>query len=135
MRNVTTQGLVIALFLIMSVAVFAQDKAELPAAVKMSSTTGGDSFTDSNGMTLYTFDKDATPGKSVCNGACAQNWPPLLASGNDKQMDDWTIVSRDDGTQQWAYKNKPLYRFAKDSKSGDATGDGFLNGAWHIAKP
>jgi hypothetical protein len=31
-----------------------------------------------NGMTLYTFDKDAG-GKSVCNGPCATNWPPLMA--------------------------------------------------------
>jgi predicted lipoprotein with Yx(FWY)xxD motif len=36
---------------------------------------------------------------------------------------------------QWAYKGKPLYTFAKDTKPGDTTGDGFLNGAWHIAKP
>jgi predicted lipoprotein with Yx(FWY)xxD motif len=32
-----------------------------------------------NGMTLYTFDKDtAGSGKSVCNGPCATNWPPLM---------------------------------------------------------
>jgi predicted lipoprotein with Yx(FWY)xxD motif len=29
----------------------------------------------------------------------------------------------------------PLYTFVKDTKAGDANGDGFLNGAWHIAKP
>ena len=33
------------------------------------------------GMTLYSFDRDAADsGKSVCNGPCATNWPPLLAS-------------------------------------------------------
>ena len=47
---------------------------------------------------------------------------------------DWTIVTRDDGQKQWAYKGKPLYGFAKDTKAGDKTGDGFLNGAWHVAK-
>ena len=32
------------------------------------------------GMTLYTFDRDAAgSGKSVCNGPCATNWPPLMA--------------------------------------------------------
>ncbi len=35
------------------------------------------------GMTLYTFDKDAG-GKSVCNGPCAANWPPLAAAGDAK---------------------------------------------------
>src|SRR5271166_5321092 len=30
---------------------------------------------DAKGMTLYAFDKNSA-GKSVCNGSCAQNWPP-----------------------------------------------------------
>ncbi|HSC01194.1 MAG TPA: hypothetical protein VLE45_14850, partial [Burkholderiaceae bacterium] len=34
-----------------------------------------------NGMTLYTFDRDAA-GKSACNGPCATNWPPLMAAGS-----------------------------------------------------
>jgi ribonuclease Z len=42
---------------------------------------------------------------------------------------------RGDGSKQWAYKSKPLYTWKNDHKPGDITGDGFLNGAWHIAKP
>jgi predicted lipoprotein with Yx(FWY)xxD motif len=41
---------------------------------------------------------------------------------------------RDDGAKQWAYKGKPLYTWAKDTKPGDITGDG-VNNVWHIAKP
>ena len=52
-----------------------------------------------------------------------------------KAMGPWTIVTRDDGLKQWAYKGKPVYAFVKDGKPGDTVGDGFLNGAWHIAKP
>jgi predicted lipoprotein with Yx(FWY)xxD motif len=91
-------------------------------------------FVTAKGMTLYTFDKDSA-GKSVCNGPCATNWPPVLAADDAKGAGDWSIVTRDDGLKQWAYKGKPLYAFAKDGKPGDTTGDGFLNGAWHIAKP
>ena len=91
-------------------------------------------FVTAKGMTLYTFDKDSA-GKSACNGPCATNWPPALVADDAKASGDWTIVSRDDGLKQWAYKGKPLYAFAKDAKAGDKTGDGFLNGAWHIAKP
>ena len=40
----------------------------------------------------------------------------------------------DDGAKQWAYKGKPLYGWVKDTKPGDKIGDGFLNGAWHVAK-
>ena len=91
-------------------------------------------FVTAKGMTLYTFDKD-TAGKSACNGPCAQAWPPLAAQASDAPSGDWTIVTRDDGARQWAYKGKPVYAFAKDAKAGDKTGDGFMNGAWHVAKP
>jgi len=91
-------------------------------------------FVDAKGMTLYTFDKDAA-GKSVCNGPCATNWPPLIVADNSKAAGDWTIVVRDDGQKQWAYKGKPLYTWAKDTKPGDTTGDGFMNGVWNVAKP
>ena len=90
-------------------------------------------WTNPSGMTLYTFDKDAG-GKSVCNGPCATNWPPLMATGNANPSGDWSIITRDDGSKQWAYKGKPLYIWAKDQKPGDKTGDGFANNAWHVAK-
>ncbi|CAG2148607.1 COG4315 family predicted lipoprotein [Ralstonia mannitolilytica] len=101
-----------------------------PTAVKVTNGT----LTDEHGMTLYTFDRDTTAGKSACNGNCANNWPPLAANSADKPSGDYTIVTRDDGKQQWAYRGKPLYLFAKDKMPGDQTGDGVLN-VWHVAKP
>lgn len=86
-----------------------------------------------NGMTLYTFDKDAH-GKSACNGPCATNWPPLMAQAGAAASGDWSIVTRDDGAKQWAYKGKPVYFWAKDGKPGDRTGDG-VNQVWHLARP
>lgn len=92
-------------------------------------------LTGANGMTLYTFDKDAAgSGKSVCNGPCATNWPPLMAGDTDQASGDYSVITRDDGKKQWALKGKPLYFWAKDSKPGDTTGDGF-NNVWHTAKP
>ncbi len=92
-------------------------------------------YVTAKGMTLYTFDKDATVGKSVCNGPCAVNWPPALVADDAKASGPWSVVTRDDGLRQWAYKGKPLYAFVKDKAPGDKAGDGFLNGAWHVAKP
>ncbi len=97
--------------------------------------TSGDVLTGTNGMTLYTFDKDAAgSGKSACNGPCAGNWPPLTAAADAKPEGDYSIITRDDGAQQWAFKGKPLYFWAKDQKPGDQTGQGF-NGVWQVAKP
>jgi predicted lipoprotein with Yx(FWY)xxD motif len=108
--------------------------AALAAPAKTGNSAKGPVLTDAKGMTLYTFDKDSG-GKSACNGKCAENWPPLLAAATDKPEGAYTIIKRDDGKMQWAYKGKPLYTWVKDGKPGDITGDGFLNGAWHIAKP
>jgi predicted lipoprotein with Yx(FWY)xxD motif len=104
------------------------------APAKIADTTKGKALVDGKGMTLYTFDKD-TGGKSMCNGPCADNWPPLMASADGKATGDWTIVTRDDGKTMWAYKGKPLYTWKNDKAAGDIDGDGKLNGAWHIATP
>jgi len=103
-------------------------------AQMMPATAAADgTLTDTKGMTLYTFERDSA-GKSACNGPCAANWPPLVAGADAKASGDWTIVTRDDGTKQWAYKGRPLYTWAQDKKPGDRTGDGFRN-VWHVAKP
>ncbi len=39
-------------------------------------------------MTLYTFDKDTTPGVSACTGGCMSNWPAATAAPTDKQAGD-----------------------------------------------
>jgi predicted lipoprotein with Yx(FWY)xxD motif len=98
-----------------------------PAKMADGMLTGG------NGMTLYTFDKDAA-GKSACNGPCASNWPPLYVKDGEFASGDYSVVTRDDGKKQWAFKGKPLYFWSKDMKPGDKTGDGF-NSVWHVAKP
>ncbi|CAA2161132.1 hypothetical protein MBRA_06292 [Methylobacterium brachiatum] len=113
---------------------FSAVAAQAAAPAMTAETAKGPALVDAKSMTLYTFDKDMG-GKSMCNGPCATNWPALMAASGSAASGDWTMVTRDDGTMQWAYKGKPLYTFAKDTKPGDITGDGFLNGAWHIAKP
>ncbi|MBU1361270.1 MAG: hypothetical protein KKC85_13605 [Gammaproteobacteria bacterium] len=88
-----------------------------------------------NGMTLYTFDNDvAGSGKSACNGPCAGLWPPVMADADAKPEGDMTIITRDDGAKQWAYKGKPVYLYKTDAKAGDKTGDNFKN-VWHVIKP
>ncbi|AZG13187.1 MULTISPECIES: COG4315 family predicted lipoprotein [Cupriavidus] len=103
----------------------------MPPTVKVTNGV----LTDPQGLTLYTFDRDtANSGKSACNGMCATNWPPLLAEPGRTASGSYSIITRDDGARQYAYKGMPLYRFAKDAKPGDKTGDN-LNNVWHVAKP
>ena len=118
---------VIALFL-MAAPALAQN-----APAKTADTSKGSALVNAEGMTLYVFDRD-TAGKSNCNGPCATNWPPFAPAADAKAFGNWSILTRDDGKMQWAYKTKPLYSFSKDSKPGDVTGDDF-NHVWHIAAP
>ena len=118
--------------LVLSLAALASGVAMAAAPIK---TVGG-MLVNTAGMTLYTFDNDtAGSGKSACNGPCATNWPPLMATAEDQAMGDWSVITRDDGTKQWAYKGQPLYTWKNDMKPGDVTGDGVANGAWKVAQP
>ena len=122
-------------FIQRTLSILALSSAVLGTAMAAPPTqVAGDVVVGANGMTLYTFDKD-TPGKSVCNGPCATNRPPLMAADTDTPSGDYSIVTRDDGKKQWALKGKPLYFWIKDTKAGDKTGDGMLSGAWHAATP
>ena len=88
-----------------------------------------------NGMTLYTYSKDVVgSGKSVCNGMCASNWPPLLLEGSPAISGDYSVITRDDGKKQLAFNGMPLYFYVKDVKPGDKIGDGRSEGAWRIIK-
>ena len=100
---------------------------------QVTQTDKGPALADAKGMTLYVFDKDSA-GKSACNGKCAENWPPLTADAAAAPPAGYSVITRDDGQKQWAYKGKPLYGWVKDTKPGDTTGDG-VGGSWHIAAP
>lgn len=95
---------------------------------KVTTIDGANVYTDANGMTLYTFDKDTT-GKSSCDGDCAVKWPPFEAAAGATAEGDWTVVERTDGSMMWAYEGKPLYTYEGDKKAGDGMG-----GVWHLAK-
>ncbi len=112
----------------------APDEVPTPAAVALKPTNNalGDVFVDYKGMTLYTFDGDEA-GKSACANDCAKIWAPLKAAGLTKPVGDWTAVPRDDGSRQWAYKNRPLYSFAGDGKPGDAKGAVAADARFHPA--
>jgi predicted lipoprotein with Yx(FWY)xxD motif len=90
-------------------------------------------FADPAGKTLYSFDKDAESGKPSCTGDCATAWPAAIAPADAKLVGHWSVITRDDGTKQWAYKGHPLYTNAKDVKIGDSNGHN-VDQVWHMAR-
>jgi predicted lipoprotein with Yx(FWY)xxD motif len=86
----------------------------------------GKVLVDSNGLTLYYFQKDQGE-KSACYGACEEGWPPLLTEGAP-QAGEGAMASklgttkRKDGTVQVTYAGWPLYTFVEDKKPGEDNG-------------
>lgn len=84
-----------------------------------------------SGMTLYTFDKDAAgSGKSACAGPCAAAWPAVPATAASYPA-PYSVITREDGSKQLAWKGKPLYLYAQDARPGERKGDNFKN-VWHV---
>jgi len=65
------------------------------------------------GMVMYTL--DGAPKNNLA-------WTPVYAPGAARETGDFSIIAREDGTQQWAYKNKPLFTFKGDYSPGDING-------------
>jgi predicted lipoprotein with Yx(FWY)xxD motif len=88
----------------------------------------GKILVDEEGMTLYYFQKDQKgSGKSKCEGACAEAWPPLLTEGEPEAMSGVKsamlgTIERSDGTTQVTYAGWPLYTFVEDQKPGEDNG-------------
>lgn len=85
------------------------------------------------GLTLYVFDPDLNqPGKSVCNAACAEKWPPVLITDQELAQlpAGFSSITRDSGLRQLAVGNRPVYLYFEDRSPAEARGDG-LGGVWH----
>jgi predicted lipoprotein with Yx(FWY)xxD motif len=101
----------------------------------------GKVLADSQGRTVYLFEKDTGP-KSTCSGACAQEWPPVTVSGKPSAGNGVTAsmletTKRSDGTTQVTYNDRPLYRFTGDSNPGDTAGQNVeaYGAKWYVLSP
>lgn len=95
------------------------------------STTVGQYLADGNGNPLYTYSGDSA-GVSNCSGTCLYSWPIYEATTTTSLPANITIISRSDGSKQYAYKGMPLYGFSGDA-GGDVHGDGISG--FSVAKP
>jgi len=108
------------------------------ATVGVANENVGKILVDSQGRTLYLFERDSGM-RSTCGGACAAEWPPLLATGkprvgNGANASIVATSARSDGKRQVTYNGHPLYLFSADQKPGDTNGQGVnaFGGLWYV---
>jgi predicted lipoprotein with Yx(FWY)xxD motif len=103
---------------------------------------GAEYLTDTDGRSLYMFEKDK-PDRSTCFDACAATWPPVTTSGSpmahNAGIDEKRLgtIRRPDGTMQVTYDHKPLYYYAQDKAAGDIKGQDLnqFGADWYLVKP
>ena len=130
-----------AMALTAAVAAPALVAAQDDASVTVSTATDdlGTYLVGPEGLTLYYFTKDVTPGQSVCFGGCLEAWPPLLVgegrelSGGDGVTGTLGAVARDDGTMHATYRGRPLYYWQGDTAAGETNGEG-VGDVWFVAQ-
>ena len=109
--------------------------------VKTAKGSAGTYLTGPNGHALYLWVADSGD-KSVCAGACAQAWPPLItngkpAAGSGATSSDLGTTMRSNGTEQVTYKGHPLYYYVADTSAQTTTGQGSndFGAKWWLVAP
>jgi predicted lipoprotein with Yx(FWY)xxD motif len=96
-----------------------QDAAPgMPGGIGLQKTIQGIAFADFAGSLLY-IRSDGSP----CAGRCREDWLPLAAPAIARGSADWSVVTRADGSKQWAYRGSPLYTQAKNAETDPESGD------------
>ena len=114
-----------------------------PEGVEVATLQGYGDVLTLNGLTLYmgsafekywggrnlrdSFKVAHFRGKRLGGNACVaeeclQDWHPFRASVGARSQGFWEVITRGDGTQQWAYKGFALYTYAGDAAAGQNRG-------------
>jgi len=125
---------------IAAVAAMAGTRASGGTVMTAKSSKYGVILVGASGKTLYRFSRDGK-NVSVCKGACAGFWPPLVLKAGVKPKAGSGVsagllgtMKRSKGLVQVTYAGFPLYWYSGDHKSGDVNGEGFkdYNGQWFV---
>lgn len=101
--------------------------------VRLVSSVQAVALTDARGFTLYAFDGDPKQDRQNCIASgCDARWLAVAAPALAAGFGDFSVVTRADGSTQWAYKKRALYTHGNDRLPGDAYGVG-VDERWRVA--
>ena len=109
--------------------------------ISTTSGSAGKYLVSGSGRALYMWVADSKD-KSVCSGACAGAWPPVLATGKvvaqgGAEASELGTITRTGGAKQVTYNGWPLYYYVGDPSAGTTTGQGSdsFGAKWWLLTP
>ncbi|HEV8685954.1 MAG TPA: hypothetical protein VGQ84_01670 [Gaiellaceae bacterium] len=132
----------LALVLAGSAAGIATAASQAPrSTLTVRSSAYGKILFDGRGRALYAFTRDPR-GRSVCNGACAEAWPPYIVPGRpgaSRGVKPGLLgtTRRAGGKLQVTYAGRPLYYYVGDTKPGQVRCQNVreFGGLWLVMRP
>jgi len=110
---------------------------KIPPGFAVKTTTVGRLLTTDKNFSVYAYDED-TPAASMCDAECIRTWSPVTAPAMARAQGEWSIVERSPGVRQWAFRQKPLYRYVLDGRAWSLEGSdvpGWSNVYTQLAPP
>lgn len=104
----------------------------IPEGVNVHKTGAGVYFTTQAQQSLYWNEPEVAAGAVICLEDCLESWVPMQATSSNHTDGVWSVIKRPDNILQWAYTDKPLYTYVKDTFPGARLGDGLARGRWQV---
>ena len=109
------------------------------SVVELTDTEYGEILVDSDGRTLYSFDKESTD-RSECFGACAEAWPPFYTEGEPRAgsgvKQDLLGTTDHEGKDLVTYDGHPLYYYVNEGPNEVlCQGVEEFGGLWLVVAP
>jgi predicted lipoprotein with Yx(FWY)xxD motif len=109
------------------------------SVVEVTDSEYGEILVDSDGRTLYSFDKESTD-RSECFGACAEAWPPFYTDGEPQAgkgvKQDLLGTTDHEGKDLVTYDGHPVYYYVNEGPNEVlCQGVEEFGGLWLVVAP
>ena len=105
--------------------------SDMPEGIRAEKTGAGTYLMTQARQSLYWNQREVAADEVTCLEECLETWSPLRAEAAAQSRGEWTVIKRPDDVLQWAYKDRPLYTYSKDTFPGARLGDGLAR-SWNI---
>lgn len=99
--------------------------ADLPDGfdLRLIDSAEGAILTNFEGFSLYRFTESQNQENACSNNECYEKWAPVAAPALAIGLGEFSVIDRNDGSRQWAFRGQALFRYKGDLLPGDVNGN------------